>query len=71
MSSQGSSDEQDIVCIWCGISKRLFPDASIRWQFIDPETGTGICEDCWSVLPDHDRQSSRPGDGSSMTEGVE
>ena len=71
MSSPGFSDEQDIVCIWCGISKRLFPDSSIRWHIVDPDVGMGICEDCWNVLPDQDRRSNRPGDDASMTEGVE
>ncbi|MEW8439289.1 MAG: hypothetical protein AB2689_14175 [Candidatus Thiodiazotropha taylori] len=53
-ASTGATD--DIECIWCGISHRLFPDLDIQWAVVDKDKQAGICTECWSVLPEEDKQ---------------
>jgi hypothetical protein len=72
MSSQRSNDNQnseniEIECIWCGVSKRLFPNLDIRWAVIDAKNNVGICEECWDVLPEQERDLKSWGDGDSDT----
>ncbi|MCG7961166.1 MAG: hypothetical protein N0E54_00540 [Candidatus Thiodiazotropha taylori] len=53
-ASAGTTD--DIECIWCGISRRLFPDLDIQWAVVDKDKRVGICTECWNVLPEEDKQ---------------
>lgn len=78
MSSQGSNDDHqvesdDVECLWCGVSQRLFPNNEITWAVIDAENKVGICVDCWDVLPEHDRQlqtTNSDGDSTLKKESI-
>ncbi|MET0080871.1 MAG: hypothetical protein ABW119_20620 [Candidatus Thiodiazotropha lotti] len=77
MSSQGSSDDSDkdskrhenIECLWCGISQRLSPDKDIQWAVFDVDKNFGICSDCWSILPESDKQEMT--DAKSRNKGAD
>lgn len=77
MSSQKSNDQQnceniDVECIWCGVSKRLFPKLDIHWAVIDEKNKVGICEECWKVLPEQERNlTPRRAGESTPNNGVE
>jgi hypothetical protein len=64
MSSRESNDDSNndlkhdehIECLWCGITQRLSPDKKVQWAVIDVDKRFGVCVDCWSILPESDKQ---------------
>ncbi|MCU7886498.1 MAG: hypothetical protein KZQ82_20100 [Candidatus Thiodiazotropha sp. (ex Lucinoma annulata)] len=71
-NSNDNADELDSICIWCGVSKRFFPEYDMQWAVLDEIQHEGICTACWNALPEQERKLlSSDGSDDSNLAGVE